>query len=147
MNGMLFSLTSPIHQLKMVTDSTIAQRLRYYQAYMDFFEASLKHDGISHTLEEFLFSPSANVGVKEGLFDEDAPQPHMLARFFSGVVHPVIHTGYGLEFGLPGMLAEGGHIPSLVPLTSSSILTRLSRTCSNRRPPRRYPPSGTRLPL
>ncbi|KAJ2913561.1 hypothetical protein MD484_g6850, partial [Candolleomyces efflorescens] len=80
---------------------------RYYRGYLEFFEASLKHDGISHTLEEYLFSPSANVGVKEGLFDEDAPQPHMLARFFSGVVHPVIHAGYGLEFGLPGMLAEG----------------------------------------
>ncbi|KAJ2926676.1 hypothetical protein H1R20_g10390, partial [Candolleomyces eurysporus] len=103
---------------------------------MDFFEASSKDNGISHTLEEYLFSPSANVGVKEGLFDEDAPQPHMLARFFSGVVHPLIHTGYGLEFGLPGMIAEGlaqtavhSDAPiSLVPahLFDSSVYSTLS---------------------
>lgn len=74
---------------------------------MEFFEATLKEEGINHTVEEYLFSSSANVGVREDLFDEDAPQPHMLVRFFSGVLHPLIHTGYGLEFGLPGMIAEG----------------------------------------
>lgn len=31
----------------------------------------------------------------------------MLNRFLMGVVHPIIHAGYGCEFGLPGMVAEG----------------------------------------
>ena len=30
----------------------------------------------------------------------------MLARFYSGVIHPMIHSGH-IEFGMPGMLAEG----------------------------------------
>lgn len=33
----------------------------------------------------------------------------MLNRFLAGVLHPIIHTGYGAEFGLPGMLVEGTH--------------------------------------
>jgi len=36
----------------------------------------------------------------------------MLTRFFAGLLHPLIHTGLGIEFGLPGTLAEGTDIPS-----------------------------------
>jgi hypothetical protein len=77
---------------------------------MEFFEESIEKDGVTHTLEEYLFGTSANVGSDwEGMFSSGSsgPQPRMLGRFFSGVVHPLIHTGYGLEFGLPGMMAEG----------------------------------------
>ncbi len=52
-------------------------------------------------LEEFVFSPSANVSPV------GKKQPAMLKRLLSGLVHPIIHTGYGLEFGLPGMTVEG----------------------------------------
>ncbi|KAK0451420.1 uncharacterized protein EV420DRAFT_716756 [Desarmillaria tabescens] len=52
-------------------------------------------------LEEFVFSPSANVS------SAGDKQPAMLKRLLSGLVHPIIHTGYGLEFGLPGMVVEG----------------------------------------
>ncbi|OBZ73399.1 hypothetical protein A0H81_07066 [Grifola frondosa] len=31
----------------------------------------------------------------------------MLNRFLAGILHPLIHTGYGCEFGLLGMIAEG----------------------------------------
>ena len=31
----------------------------------------------------------------------------MLSRFLAGVLHPLIHVGYGAEFGLLGMFAEG----------------------------------------
>ena len=31
----------------------------------------------------------------------------MLSRFLMGVVHPIIHAGYGCEFGLPGLVSEG----------------------------------------
>ena len=31
----------------------------------------------------------------------------MLIRFFAGLIHPLIHTGLGVEFGLPGTFAEG----------------------------------------
>ena len=47
-------------------------------------------------LEKYLFSPEYN-----------KPPRRMLNRFLMGVVHPIIHAGYGCEFGLPGMVAEG----------------------------------------
>ena len=52
-------------------------------------------------LEEYIFAPNAN-------FVEGATkQPRMLTRFFSGLIHPLIHTGLGVEFNLPGIFAEG----------------------------------------
>ena len=31
----------------------------------------------------------------------------MLSRFYARIYHPLIYVGYGLEFGLLGMVAEG----------------------------------------
>jgi hypothetical protein len=31
----------------------------------------------------------------------------MLNRFLDGVIHPLIHCGYGYELGIPGMIVEG----------------------------------------
>lgn len=47
-------------------------------------------------LEQYFFSPEANTSSRR-----------MLNRIFTGVLHPFIHVGYGCEFGLPGMVAEG----------------------------------------
>ena len=54
-------------------------------------------------LEKYVFSREFNFDGK--LKDEE--QPRMLDRFVSGLLHPFIHTGYGYEFGLPGIVAEG----------------------------------------
>ena len=37
-------------------------------------------------------------------------QPEMLTRFFAALIHPLIHTGLGVEFNLPGIFAEGKYI-------------------------------------
>lgn len=62
---------------------------------------------MSTTLEKYVFSSEANSG-----------KPAMLARFFSGLVHPLIHFGHGPEFGLPGLAAEGGLLCDPSALTS-----------------------------
>jgi hypothetical protein len=31
----------------------------------------------------------------------------MMARFLGALFHAFIHVGYGLEFGIPGLVAEG----------------------------------------
>jgi hypothetical protein len=48
--------------------------------------------------ETFIFSKKYNLGEKK---------PEMLSRFLSGLLHPLIHVGYGAEFGLPGLMVEG----------------------------------------
>lgn len=37
---------------------------------------------------------------------DDKKQPEMLNRFLSGLLHPMIHAGHGMEFGLPGLVVE-----------------------------------------
>ncbi|KAF8439791.1 hypothetical protein L210DRAFT_3504231 [Boletus edulis BED1] len=75
----------------------------YYQAYVDFFSKQLSEKGAALTLEEFVFSEKYN--FQEGR--DTNTQPKMLVRLMDGVLHPMIHAGYGVEFGLKGMLAEG----------------------------------------
>jgi hypothetical protein len=74
---------------------------RYYQAYISFFTEEVKAKGINAVLEEYVFATSANYVLGH------TEQPQMLGRLLDGVVHPLIHVGYGVEFGLPGMVIEG----------------------------------------
>ncbi|KAI0085240.1 hypothetical protein BDY19DRAFT_896974 [Irpex rosettiformis] len=77
---------------------------RYYQAYLAFWTAKLVDKSISITsvLEKYVFSKDANVVPGK---TKDAPM--MLSRFLGGFLHPLIHCGYGVEFSLPGLIAEG----------------------------------------
>lgn len=38
---------------------------------------------------------------------KDGKAPLMLSRFMAGLLHPFIHAGYGVEFGMPGLVSEG----------------------------------------
>lgn len=71
---------------------------RYFNAYMQFFTLYVK------AIKEFIFSHRLNLGSDTLPPDK---QPQMLSRFLSGVLHPLIHTGYGAEFRIPGMVGEG----------------------------------------
>lgn len=75
---------------------------RFYTSYLEYFRTVLCEKDITEVLEDYLFSAKANVGGAgvEG-------EPKMLVRFFSALIHPLIHTGNGLEFGLLGLVAEG----------------------------------------
>lgn len=75
----------------------------YYEAYTTFFANAIEEKGASATLDEFIFSEKYN--FQHGR-DADG-QPEMLCRFVDAVMHPLIHCGHGVEFGLKGMLAEG----------------------------------------
>ncbi len=70
---------------------------------MTFFKEILSENGTASVLEKFVFSESANVDVTTN----GNQQPAMLNRFMDGLIHPLIHTAYGLEFGLPGIVIEG----------------------------------------
>ena len=75
----------------------------FYQGYVTFFSKKISEKGTAGTLEEFVFSEKYN--FQKG---RDAnTQPEMLTRMFDGLFHSLIHAGYGLEFGLKGMVAEG----------------------------------------
>ncbi|KAH7882768.1 hypothetical protein F5I97DRAFT_1908239 [Phlebopus sp. FC_14] len=75
----------------------------YYQAYVAFFTKQIDEKGAAKTLEEYIFSEKYNFQKRRAA----ESQPEMLFRLVDGLLHPMIHVGYGLEFGIKGMLAEG----------------------------------------
>ena len=77
---------------------------RYYHAYLEFFTAEVKVKSFNTILEDYIFAPKVN------FVEGDGKQPEMLTRFFAGLLHPLIHTGLGVEFNLPGTVAEGTDI-------------------------------------
>ncbi|KAI0367931.1 hypothetical protein BV20DRAFT_534637 [Pilatotrama ljubarskyi] len=74
----------------------------FYNSYLEFFRSLLRSKDVTEVLEEYVFSAKANVGGT-GIEGE----PNVLARFLAALVHPLIHVGNGLEFGLLGLVAEG----------------------------------------
>jgi len=75
----------------------------YYIAYLEYYTEIVRSKGVVAPLEEHIFDLKANFIAGKNA-DE---QPRMLDRFLDGIMHSFIHTGNGLEFGLPGLVAEG----------------------------------------
>ncbi|KAF8162750.1 hypothetical protein B0H34DRAFT_293036 [Crassisporium funariophilum] len=73
----------------------------YYQAYLTFFDDEVKDKSFGDLLEEYIFAPDAN------FVEGSNTDPEMLTRFLGSLFHPFIHTGFGVEFQLPGIFAEG----------------------------------------
>ncbi|KAJ3523135.1 hypothetical protein NM688_g8777 [Phlebia brevispora] len=69
---------------------------KYYARFVEFFAGIITKLGASETIEQYVFSPAANGNGS-----------HMLLRFIGGAVHPLIQTGYGVEFGSDAMVAQG----------------------------------------
>ncbi|EIW74935.1 hypothetical protein CONPUDRAFT_140309 [Coniophora puteana RWD-64-598 SS2] len=83
----------------------------YYSAYLDFFAKEVQTLGSVETLEKYVFSDEYNVS-----------QAFMLARYWGAVLHPAIHAGYGLEFGIPGMAVEGLAMAAVTPIPETELL-------------------------
>ena len=58
----------------------------------------------------------------------------MLSRFYARIYHPLIYVGYGLEFGLLGMVAEGKRVAR--PVSVIVLISVLCRPRTSGMPPR-----------
>ncbi|OAL34597.1 hypothetical protein AYO20_06227 [Fonsecaea nubica] len=65
----------------------------HYRDYVVFFKKEISKRGVEAVVNEYVFRG-------------DARADDMLARMFSGFLHPIIHLGYGLEFNQPMIVAE-----------------------------------------
>ncbi|KAE8553234.1 hypothetical protein EYB25_004616 [Talaromyces marneffei] len=66
----------------------------HYSNFLAFFQQEISTKGVEETLREHVFAE-----------DEHADQ--LLGRLFSGLIHPIIHLGFGIEFNQPAIIAEG----------------------------------------
>lgn len=64
-----------------------------YQTFLKFFERKIAAEGWKKVAHEYTFSKTK---IAE----------RMLASMFDGLYHPLIHLGLGVEFQLPGLVAE-----------------------------------------
>jgi hypothetical protein len=83
----------------------------YYHNYLDYFKKKIGQDGVQKTVVNYALSPS------------------LLASFVSGAVHPLIHTGFGIEFGADFVVAEGlseacVHSPAFAPVVDPELYSR-----------------------
>ncbi|KAG6908240.1 hypothetical protein DXG01_005633 [Tephrocybe rancida] len=74
---------------------------QFYGGYLAFFTQVVRDHGIAVAVEKYIFSKDVNLVPSAG------KKPDVFNRFLGGLLHPMIHIGYGLEFCLPGMVVEG----------------------------------------
>ncbi|RAO71615.1 uncharacterized protein BHQ10_007627 [Talaromyces amestolkiae] len=66
----------------------------HYSNFLAFFQQEISTKGVEETLREHVFA-------------EDEHADELLGRLFSGLIHPIIHLGFGIEFNQPAIIAEG----------------------------------------
>ena len=71
------------------------QDISEYSNFLGFFEKEIEAKG------------SWQAVVNEYIFSRTPQTDFLLAQVFEGLYHPLIHMGFGIEFELPGLVAEG----------------------------------------
>ena len=66
---------------------------KYYHDFLVFFQEEMDWKGWQEVLNQYMFKG-----------DERADD--MLVRMFGGILHPIIHLGFGVEFEQPAIIAE-----------------------------------------
>ncbi|KAJ5365849.1 hypothetical protein N7517_008735 [Penicillium concentricum] len=71
-----------------------AGKEEHYPNYLAFFQHEIDAKGVAEVLKEYVFAG-----------DERAES--MMCRLFGGLIHPLIHLGFGIEFNQPAIVAQG----------------------------------------
>jgi hypothetical protein len=67
---------------------------QYYHDFLVFFQQEIDAKTWQKVLNEYVFA-------------RDERAEDMLSRMYAGFLHPIIHTGFGVEFKQPAIIAEG----------------------------------------
>ncbi|VDB95953.1 unnamed protein product [Peniophora sp. CBMAI 1063] len=87
-----------------ITDETFFQHIgdeKYYGAYLVYFCRYLLSHTPTEAIQKFILAEEYNYA------DPDFNDPNMYIRYWAGIIHPHIHLGYGIEFGVLQQIAEG----------------------------------------
>lgn len=67
---------------------------KFYHDFLVYFQKEIERKTWQGVLNEYLFA-------------RDERADDLLARLYAGFLHPIIHTGFGVEFMQPAIIAEG----------------------------------------
>ncbi|KAG1473876.1 hypothetical protein G6F56_000695 [Rhizopus delemar] len=84
-----------------------------YTSYLAFFQKEIDQYGMMNSIRRWIW------------------QGDFLARTIAGTWHPVIHIGFGIEFQLPGMVAEGLAMTACTKATYSRLIPDLQPSWSS----------------
>ena len=84
---------------------------KFYPNYLEFFQDRISKNGVPNTILSYALDETA------------------LPSFVSGAVHPLIHTGFGVEFGINDVVAEGlaemcVHPPAFAPVVDAQLYSK-----------------------
>ncbi|THC92268.1 hypothetical protein EYZ11_008250 [Aspergillus tanneri] len=68
-------------------------RHKNYPNFLAYFQQEMERKGVENVINEYLFSG-------------DELAENLLSRLFGGLLHPLIHLGFGIEFDQPAIIAE-----------------------------------------
>ncbi|KAJ5106109.1 hypothetical protein N7456_002784 [Penicillium angulare] len=105
----VLDMSNPVHFRKYLG------RGNYYDDYFAFFQNEISRNGVSNTVNEFLFKGDDRA---EDLFQ----------RFFSGFLHSPIHLGYAIEFDQPLVAAEALALTAVHDAAFGSVLALIERS-------------------
>ncbi|KAI9847964.1 MAG: hypothetical protein M1837_001481 [Sclerophora amabilis] len=89
----------------------------YCRNYLVFFEKELEEKGYEKVLKEYVFKGDERANV-------------MFARLYSGFLHPMIHLGFGVEFGQPTIIAEALALACIHPAWQDPFLFAAEETAT-----------------
>ena len=93
-------------------------RYSYFYAYTVYFSKALKTaSSPADVLNKYIFSTGYNIDPNSA-----KGEPAMLDRFLAGILHPIIHVGYGVEYGIVQQIADGLAHTAVHPAYQGSIL-------------------------
>lgn len=106
----------------------------YYYNYLVFFGEEIANSNSVEVIEKYVFR---------------SPKGDLLSRSFCGLLHPLIHWGYGLEFKIDAIVAEGlaiaavhkmtfqglqitsilSHLRSILPISGLTLAAKTGPSC------------------
>lgn len=69
-------------------------KMDHVHDYIEFFSREIEKKGVEDVVHEYVFAG-------------DSRADDMFSRMFMGFLHPIIHTGFGIEFQQPAIVVEG----------------------------------------
>lgn len=86
------SIVDDMHNIERF--KTYLGKEQYYHDFLVFFQKEIDAKTWQGVLNEYVFA-------------QDERADDMLSRMYAGFLHPIIHTGFGMEFQQPAIIAEG----------------------------------------
>ncbi|KAF8475875.1 hypothetical protein BDZ91DRAFT_648858 [Kalaharituber pfeilii] len=105
----------------------------YYGDFVAFFTKEIKERGWKGAVRRWLFG----IGVDAGEEGVKKVAEKLCAKIYSGLYHTLIHLGYGIEFEIPAIIAEGLAQTAVTELWEAEFVLEVEKAANQSDPKKR----------